>query len=408
MPGATRNNVLGGLWLAALLVVTLLPGSAEERVRRVPWLCLLCGSRGAADAILNVVLFTPLGAHGCVRGWSTRRVLLVALALSAGIEALQTLIPGRYPTLADVWWNAAGAVVGIHAWRIVARRLDASPTATRDFAAPAAAVLCLLILASGALAGPYRPERERFWAQWTPTLGSYRRYDGTVLAATLNGRPFPRSWFPSDRDARAELSGEWRVRASITAGRHLDRIAPILTVYDDRQQQVMLLGVVGDELVMRELLRAGAVGMDQPDLRLPGAFEGVLPGDTVEVGIWRRADDVCLTGPSRERCGLGVSLGRTWSLLLYPEGLAQPARRASDAAWLFVLLLPVGFLATTVERVLRCGGLVAGSALLAVLATDLTLGWVPALLAGLLGLGAGFITAERLSRGDARFTPRRP
>jgi len=404
-----RNRAIGALWLSALLIITLLPGSAEDRARgSIAWLCLVCGSRGTADAILNVFLFVPLGALGAAWGWSVRRLLALALALSAGVEALQTLLPGRHPTLGDVWWNVAGALVGAYAHRAIVHRLEARPAEVTDRSLVLAGVVSLLIVASGVLTWPHRPAGERYWAQWTPTLGSFRRYDGTVLAATLNERPFPRSWFPSGRDARSELSGDWRVRASITAGRDLDDIAPILTVYDARQREVLLLGVIGADLVMRELLLARMAGLDQPDVRLTDAFAGVPPGDTVEVGITRRRNDVCLTGPAGERCRLGTSLGRTWGLLLYPEGIGEPVRRALDAAWLFVLLFPVGFFATTVERVLRCGTLIAGSALITVLGTGLTLGSLPTALVGLLGLIAGFATVERLTHRDGRVSPGPP
>src|SRR5690606_4788883 len=55
------------------------------------------------------VSFIPVGAWG-IRPpvW----ICLAGISLSAGVEALQTWIPGRYPSLSDVLLNGAGALCG--------------------------------------------------------------------------------------------------------------------------------------------------------------------------------------------------------------------------------------------------------------------------------------------------------
>ena len=47
------------VWAVGLAAVTLTPNGGP--VARILSFCLLCGERGTADAILNVVLFLPLG-----------------------------------------------------------------------------------------------------------------------------------------------------------------------------------------------------------------------------------------------------------------------------------------------------------------------------------------------------------
>lgn len=74
--------------------------------------------RGASpwESALNVLFYVPLGVLlGSVR--LRRRYLLprilAAVALSAGLETLQLLIPSRQPSVNDVIMNAAGAALGL-------------------------------------------------------------------------------------------------------------------------------------------------------------------------------------------------------------------------------------------------------------------------------------------------------
>jgi glycopeptide antibiotics resistance protein len=115
-------RALAGLTLLALAGVaglTLLPGSPLPfRVIAgvlEPWL-----SSGRVAAALNVALFVPVGA---VIAWWWRRpaMLLVAVALSVGIETVQHLIPGRSPSLRDVVTNSLGAAIGYALARAASR-----------------------------------------------------------------------------------------------------------------------------------------------------------------------------------------------------------------------------------------------------------------------------------------------
>jgi glycopeptide antibiotics resistance protein len=75
-----------------------------------------------SNFVANVVLFIPLGflLPGALR---TRRLIWIGavvhcacLALSLSIEALQVLVPGRTPALADVCAQLAGTGLGFAAW----------------------------------------------------------------------------------------------------------------------------------------------------------------------------------------------------------------------------------------------------------------------------------------------------
>ncbi|WP_127476686.1 VanZ family protein [Microbacterium sulfonylureivorans] len=70
---------------------------------------------GDAERILNTLLFVPLGATIALllrkRYWVL--AVLAGLALSAAVEYAQASIPGRVPDPEDVFWNTAGAVIGV-------------------------------------------------------------------------------------------------------------------------------------------------------------------------------------------------------------------------------------------------------------------------------------------------------
>lgn len=110
------------VFLVIALAVTLIP---THRGPLDPILVPLTGLAGAFEeggpiygllqAAGNVVLFMPLGLllPSAVSHAGPRTVLLVALALSLGIEVAQWLMGvGRQADVDDVWLNVAGAGIG--------------------------------------------------------------------------------------------------------------------------------------------------------------------------------------------------------------------------------------------------------------------------------------------------------
>ncbi len=55
------RSVVASLWAILVALITLTPSQGFTGGVMSGALCLFCGSRGLADAILNVVLFIPLG-----------------------------------------------------------------------------------------------------------------------------------------------------------------------------------------------------------------------------------------------------------------------------------------------------------------------------------------------------------
>jgi hypothetical protein len=66
------------------------------------------------DIVLNILLFTPLGAGLALLGMRPRAALPLATALTVTIEVLQyRVIPGRDVSLRDVLCNTLGVALGI-------------------------------------------------------------------------------------------------------------------------------------------------------------------------------------------------------------------------------------------------------------------------------------------------------
>jgi hypothetical protein len=100
------------LALAVIGVLTLKPLGGKLPAGFLT--CVICGTYGTADFILNVALFVPLGFGLRLCGTPRYRVWVAGLALSTVIETLQNyVISGRDSSLGDILANTAGAVVGV-------------------------------------------------------------------------------------------------------------------------------------------------------------------------------------------------------------------------------------------------------------------------------------------------------
>ena len=107
-----RGSFAVGAFGAALVLLSTLWPSHGSTASGGPFFCLLCGTRGLADAILNLILFIPFGA-GVALLKGTVWGLASSALLSSCVEAAQTVIPGRFPTLGDVVFNTLGGGLGV-------------------------------------------------------------------------------------------------------------------------------------------------------------------------------------------------------------------------------------------------------------------------------------------------------
>ncbi|HEX3867544.1 MAG TPA: VanZ family protein [Gemmatimonadaceae bacterium] len=170
--------------IALILVATLTPTSGPEQ----PFLfCILCGDRGAADAVANVILYLPLGLTLAALTGRPVMVVLSAALLSTCIEVTQAVaIPGRDGAFGDIVFNTAGAATGVAIIHTRGLWLDPSPRLSRCLGAFATIIALAVVLLTGFLTSLSLPNT-RWFGQWTPQFG------GSASRSTARSSCPPRS-----------------------------------------------------------------------------------------------------------------------------------------------------------------------------------------------------------------------
>jgi hypothetical protein len=293
--------------LVAIIIATLIsPTGGPSR----PFsFCLTCNFRWLADALANVVLFVPLGCALSWRRGHIARTVSIAAGLSIAVELLQTALPGRDPTLGDVIANTAGGALGA--------ALGLRPSAW-ILPSPRHAAWLLALATTGVLA---------------------------IVAAT--------EWFlaPSSQ----VVTGSWL--SNRVAALFHDRTTMTFTAVTDTRSSARTLFSAGPPAPFHELsvaqhgddaafayhARARDVRLDEPEYVVSGFLAGLRPVDTLAITISRAAPGWCLTRTGQRACAIGPTLGRGWSLVLYPSSIGRRWQRAIDALWTGALFFPIGF-----------------------------------------------------------------
>lgn len=333
-----------GLTVGAILYATLQPAAVADRTP--PWWCVACGDLGRADFLLNVILFIPLGSVLRFTGARLRTAILSGLLLSVFIELTQAFIPGRDTTLGDVISNTLGAAAGFACVALLvtaARRTWRPPIPT---GLSVGAALGIIALTGVALHPSFPPSI--YYGQWTADLGGgLEWYRGHIVRATVGTTPLPSRELDHQDAVRALLDEGAPLEVTAVAGPPPDGIAPLFSIYDDREREILMLAPRGTDLVIRFRTRSISWGLDHPYLTLAGALDGVRAGDSLTVKVWRQAGRLCVLVNHRRSCTLGFTAGAGWSILIYPESFGWWVRALLDGLWVGGILLPAGFFATS-------------------------------------------------------------
>jgi hypothetical protein len=304
--------------------------------------CVICGSRGLADAILNVVLFLPLGAALALNGWRLSRACLAAFLLAAAIESAQLFIAGRDASLADAVFNTLGVLLAMVLLRTHPKWLHPNRRAASRLSLLGAVVAVGVFGLTGYLLQPSLPP-SAYFGQWTPNLGHLEWYRGRVLQATLGARPLPSEQLEGVDEVRSLLSAGATLEVRTVAGPQTERLAPVFSVYDEQQREIFLLGADRDDLVFRYRTRATALRLDQPDLRLLGALRALAPGDTVTFSVHRTARGFRLSTDRGARREVGFAVGMGWALLWFRGAFPSWLVGLLSIGWIAGLVVPIGF-----------------------------------------------------------------
>lgn len=384
MPRSLPRALLA-LSLLAILIATLTP-SGDELDPLV--LCVVCGAQGWSDALVNIILFLPLGAALALLARRGGWIVLGGCLLSCAVESAQLLlIPGRDPSIGDVLFNTLGTAAGVALVRTAPSWLAPPVRRARGLMAAAAAVAVSVFLATGCLLQPALPSSSYF-GQWTPNLGHLTWYRARVLSAQLDSMPLPARHLGDSAAVRQQFLRGASLDVRAVAGPPTGGVGSLFSIYDEQQREILLLGPDRADLVFRLRRRSAEYRLDTPDLRVLGAMRGVRRGDTLALSVYREPTGWCVRLNGRMTCRLGFTLGRAWALLLYPESFPEWLRHALDAGWVAGMLLPFGFWVRRDATTLAAGGATVAAL---VFAPSLT-GLQPLPLLELLGSAAGVAT----------------
>lgn len=396
-----RALTIAGFLFIAMLTLAPQYGS----VKMPPSLCVLCGDTSVLDAMLNVMLFVPLGMGLRLAGMSRQRAFAIGLVTTITVELLQLGIPGRDTSLGDVFTNSFGGLIGIvcaDIWRIVI--LPSRREAGRI--ASVWVVVWLTVLATSAELAHISLPPTSAWGVWAPELLHHDYFAGTVHDATAGGLPTPSSMSATSADVRRRLSSDSVVvRAKVTGGAPTTPIAAIATIYDWKRAQIFMLGERRGNLTFSLRMRTADAKISTPAIRLDGVFlhRRRAQRDTLEVAggliahrLWISAEQ---NGVRRER-SLPVDAGLGWSYLLpfdYEYG--------DEAPWLTALWL-AGLAAPAAYWAARAGvrATLAAAAVMAIglLAIPFATGVHPTPWWEWLGLAAGLLAGAAVGTASAR------
>lgn len=359
-----------GTTLLLIAVATLYPSG--ERYAEETWACILCGDRAAADAIVNVVLFAPLGFGLGLAGVRRHRAILAGALLSSLIELAQVWVPGRDPSIGDVLSNTVGSASGVLFATTAEYWLRPTLPRARILASVWTAGAASVAWATVLLFQPSYP-RSVYYGQWTPNLGHLEWYRGRVLQARVGAVPVAVGRAADSDVLRAALESRSPIVVRAIAGPPVPALGSLFSVDDDQQREVFLVGPDREDLVYRFRSRAIALRLDSPDLRVRGLLRGTEPGDSLNVVVSREGGDLCLSANARHVCGLWPGASAGWSLLFFGRHFPTWLVTLLNAAWLAALAAPVGYWSSEKRTLAMLGGILV-VAILGTSALGATLG----------------------------------
>jgi len=327
------------LWLGVILGATLVPFEGVEETP--PFLCVLCADGTVADGALNAALFLPLGAALSIVGWRPLSALALGAGFSLSLETAQFVIPGRDPSLSDVLFDTLGTALGIALARSTSLWWRPKPRVAEILSIAGALVMGSVLALTGLLLGPSFPE-DTYYGGLAPRFGHLEWYGGRVLEVTLDGLEIPSGVIASSAEVRQRLVSEATIHVRARAGPRPPGLAPLFTIHDGNQREILLLGVDGDDVVYRYRTRATAWGLIGPEIRARGALRRIAWRDPLFIRVHRDGSRFRVSVNMTEHCGLGYTSGIGWTFLLGGQSLPLWLQPALNVGWLAVLLFLAG------------------------------------------------------------------
>lgn len=384
MKTGSRNELLI-LSTAVIALATLLPGNGGASDG-----CILCGHRALSDFLSNIVLFAPFGFGLALRRQSLLSTALAGALFSLAIEVAQlSLISGRDANISDLIANSLGAVAGWglgdrRHWWMRAGRNHRCLTIT-------AATLALLLMGLG-LFTPSLPATT-YYMQWTPRFEHMGVYKGKVLSTRIGPLEMAGGQRITQTDSVRRMLFKKPLQISATADLGAE-MAPIISIYDADQRQILLLGAERSDLTYRYRMLADELRLDHGDLRIHQAFEHITHGRTYRLKWAVDRAGYCLELEDQRRCGPGFTVGDTWTLLRSLDW-GTDERTVISAVWLWLMFIPAGLVSTGVRTTAKAGALMGITLILIPLFMGFALTPAYQIIASWIGLLTGWLTGAR-------------
>ena len=345
-----KQKVAWLLIMVSLLFIgwmTLVPyPELVEEVRSLPHTCLVCGELGGQDVLLNILLFVPLGVGlgltGLRRHWALAIIVLTTLA----VETLQyTVIVGRHASLSDVLTNSLGGWLGMTLARHARELLLPSPSRARALAITGAIAWLTIQGLTAVLLSVEVPFKE-YVVEWAPRLHQYGQFKGTVLKSSLDHIDLASGQALDDVLLRDHLTRDsYSVEAITTPDVAAPWFAPVFSLLDRDENELLLLAQSDRDLFFRVRMRTALVRVRTPALRLQNVVQSASSAP-LQIDAGRDQGRLFI----RVRCAgkeyvrqLPMSPSWAWSFLIpFEYGFGADVHFLT-ALWIAGLLAPIGY-----------------------------------------------------------------
>ena len=344
--------------VAAILFATLLPDSGQPVDSH---LCLVCGTFGGVDSVLNVLLFFPLGVGLALSGIPRNRAVLTACILSLALETTQLFfIPGRDATLGDVLTNTVGGALGFAVARNAGIWLRPTPRIATGLGLAWCTVWLTVQAISSFAFAPSIPD-SRYYGEIAPKLGNFALFPGRVLSAKIEEVAITDTELNDIDGVRRRLLRGGTVAATVVSGGPTNDIAPIVRVADDEQREIVLLAQDEQSLLFGVRTGAAILRLRPPLFAMAGVFTDCT--SIKNSGVSKRNDSATdplkLSGSydgrearltvrtdsasSERRVSVSSSLG--WTLALPFQWSIEDTRAELVVSWIWMacLMVPIGY-----------------------------------------------------------------
>jgi len=401
MSRAYVARLLVAVSLATIAALTLYPDPNTTTSGRS---CIYCGTRATADLVLNVLLFSPLGAGLCLARQETKRALTIAVMVSGAVEVAQLVIPGRDASIGDLFSNAAGCWFGYAATLYAPYWLDARRGLDRALSLAASILATVAVVATGLMLQPTFTD-STYYGQWTPDLGHLERYRGRVLEAAVGSNPVPSGRLENSETIQTLLRNGSPIHVRAVAAKTTSRLSSLFSIADAEENMIVLIGPIRDRLLYIFRIRGESFRLDRPAISISDVMD-FAPGDTFEISASRSKRDYCLTVNREPYCNLGFTAGSGWTLLWFSESLPPGLQSGLNVVWLCLLLLPVGLwlrpnLASVFGAAIVSAVLLWAPSLTGMLPTPLS-EWIGGVAGMIAGIWLGLLARRLLSGSRER------